>query len=163
MNEQLAVERIERATSRSFEDVIAVFETLTSDLTDGVFERELAAAKDVEDFERRMSGYLAESGFMRLQLVDHGALQELYGSSLTARLYALGNPLFARMMMAQDPAVGLNLPVRILIWQAPSGEVRLAYDRPSSLMGKIDTPRVLGPAQKLDEKIGALVRQVMGV
>jgi homoserine O-acetyltransferase/O-succinyltransferase len=71
MGEQFTVEHVEYATSRQFEQVIAAFEAVTGDISEGRFERQLAASKDVEDFERRIHGYEAESG-LRAKFPNYG-------------------------------------------------------------------------------------------
>ncbi len=55
------------------------------------------------------------------------------GVQAKIRSYIIGNPLIAQTMIAHDPGLGLNVPIRVLIYQTQSGEVRLAYDLPSSL------------------------------
>lgn len=162
MGELSTVEHVEYATSQPFEQVIAAFEAVTGDISGGRFEEELAASKDVEDFERRIHGYEAESGFMRFMMLDHGAWSSLYGAPFKSRLYILGNPLIARTMMKHDLAVGLNVPVRVLIYQAPAGETKLGYDLPSSLMSRLDNAEVTAAARKLDAKLAALAERVMG-
>jgi uncharacterized protein (DUF302 family) len=162
MREQFTVEHVEYATSQPFEQVIAAFEASTGDISGGRFERELAASKDVEDFERRIHGYEAESGFMGFLMLDHGAWSSLYGAPFKSRLYILGNPLIARTMMKHDLAVGLNVPVRVLIYLAPAGETKLGYDLPSSLMSRLDNAEVTAAARKLDAKLAALAERVMG-
>ena len=162
MGEQFTVEHVEYATSQPFEQVIAAFEAATGDISGGRFERELAASKDVEDFERRIHGYEAESGFMRFLMLDHGAWSALYGAPRKSRLYTLGNPLIAHTMMKHDLAVGLNVPVRVLIHEAAAGETKLGYDLPSSLMSRLDNAEVTAAARKLDAKLAALVERVLG-
>ncbi len=55
------------------------------------------------------------------------------------------------------------MPVRVLIYEAPSGEVRLGYDLPSSLMSRLDNAEVTAAARKLDAKLAALAERVTGV
>jgi uncharacterized protein (DUF302 family) len=162
MGERFTVEHVEYATSQPFEQVTAAFEAATGDISGGRFEQELAASKDVEDFERRIHGYEADSGFMRFLMLDHGAWSALYGAPFRSRQYVLGNPLIARTMMKHDLAVGLNVPVRVLIYEASGGQVRLGYDLPSSLMSRLDNPEVTAAARKLDAKLAALAERVMG-
>jgi uncharacterized protein (DUF302 family) len=163
MDAPFTVEHLDYVTSQPFEQVIVAFEAATGDISGGRFEQELAASKDVEDFERRIHGYEADSGFMRFLMLDHGAWSGLYGTPIKSRLYILGNPLIAHTMMMHDLAVGLNVPVRVLIYEAPSGEVRLGYDVPSSLMSRLDNAEVTAAARKLDAKLAALAERVTGV
>jgi uncharacterized protein (DUF302 family) len=162
MNERFTAEHVEYRTSRPFEQVIAAFEAATGDISGDRFERELAASESVQDFERRIRGYEAESGFMRFLMLDHGAWSALYGAPAKSRLYTLGNPLIAHTMMKHDLAVGLNVPVRVLIHETTPGEVRLGYDLPSSLMSRLQSAEVTAAARKLDAKLAALAEQVTG-
>jgi uncharacterized protein (DUF302 family) len=66
-------------------------------------------------------------------------------------------------MITHDPGVGLNVPIRVLIFQPASGEVRLAYDLPSSLMSRLNNDGVSAAAIKLDAKLRALAVLATGV
>src|ERR1700679_224777 len=129
-----SVEHIEHRSQRSFEEVVAAFEGTTGEIENGAVGEELAASKDRDDFEQRIRGHEGDSGFMRFQMLDHGAWLALYGDHAKCRLYILGNPLIARTMLKHDLRVGLNVPVRLIIYETTAGETRIAYDRPSSLM-----------------------------
>jgi uncharacterized protein (DUF302 family) len=78
------------------------------------------------------------------------------------RSYIIGNPLVARTMIAYDPGVGLNVPIRVVIFETAAGEVRLAYDLPSSLMSRLKNEDVTAAALKLDEKLRALAELASG-
>ena len=68
-------------------------------------------------------------------------------------------PLIARTIIKHDLGVGLNEPIRLMIYEhAASGTVRLAYDFPSSLMSRLDTESVAAAARKL----GALAERATG-
>ncbi len=161
MSGPFTVEHVVYAAARPFEAVIAAFEAVTGDIT-GRFEQELAASADVPDFERRIGAYEGESGFMRFLTLDHGAWSALYGEPFKSRQYTLGNPLIAHTMMKHDLRVGLNVPVRVLIYETAAGEVRFEYDRPSTLLSHLGNPEVTAAAEKLDAKLAALAEQVTG-
>jgi Domain of unknown function DUF302 len=81
------------------------------------------------DFEARMHTHEGTSGFMRFHTIDHGAWLAALGSSGKARMYTIGNPLIARTMIKHDLGVGLNVPVRIAVYEEPSsGKVRVTYN-----------------------------------
>src|SRR5262245_13063294 len=107
------------SSSQSFEEVVAAFEAAVGSVEGGGFERELGAARDPSDFEARLRSREGSSGFMRFQTIDHGAwLSALgIGAGAKARLYTIGNPLIARTMITHDLGVGLNVPVRVLIYE----------------------------------------------
>jgi uncharacterized protein (DUF302 family) len=100
---------------------------------------------------------------MRFLTVDHGAWLVRIGLNAKARMYTIGNPLIAQTMLEHDIAAGLNVPVRLMIYEdAVSGTTRLAYDLPSSLMSGLQNEKVAGAAKKLDAKLIALAIHATG-
>ncbi|MFH1558068.1 MAG: DUF302 domain-containing protein, partial [Pseudomonadota bacterium] len=93
---------------------------------------------------------------------DHGAWMARVGVDAKIRSYIIGNPLVARTMITHDPGVGLNVPIRVVIFQTASGEVRLAYDLPSSLMSRLHNDQVSAAALKLDAKLRSLAELATG-
>lgn len=61
-----------------------------------------------------------------------------------------------------DLAVGLNVPVRVLIHETPAGEVRFEYDKPSNPMSHLGDAEITAAAEKLDAKLAALAEQATG-
>jgi len=86
-----------------------------------------------------------------------------YGATARARMYTIGNPLIAQTMLRYSIAGGLNVPIRLLIYEdKPSGTTCFAYDLPSSLMSVLENPAIMEAARKLDAKLLALAKLVTG-
>jgi uncharacterized protein (DUF302 family) len=155
--DSFTVEHHEHVSQRSFDDVVAAFEAELGSVEGGeIIPREVAAATSPADFETRIKAYEGRSGFMRFLTNDHGTWMSRVGVQAKIRSYIIGNPLIAQTMMRHDPGVGLNVPIRVLIFQTPSGEVRLGYDLPSSLMSRLHHDDVSAAALKLDAELRAL-------
>ena len=78
-------------------------------------------------------------------------------------MYTIGNPLIAQTMLKHDTAAGLNVPVRLMIYDdAASRTTRLVYDLPSSFMSGLKNTKVTVAAQKLDAKLIALAIDATG-
>jgi uncharacterized protein (DUF302 family) len=100
---------------------------------------------------------------MRFLTVDHGAWMARVGLNAKARMYTIGNPLIARTMLEHDTAAGLNVPVRLMIYEdAVSRTTRLAYDLLSSLMSGLQNKKVASAAKELDAKLIALAVHATG-
>jgi uncharacterized protein (DUF302 family) len=160
MRDDFSVRHIEYVSAHSFERTIERLEAITGELDSASFVKELRASGSVEDFERHMHTHESASGFMRFLMLDHGAWLGLYGITKKCRAYTLGNPLIAVTMLKHDIRVGLNVPVRLMVYETKSGEVRLGYDLPSSLMSQLHNPDVTAAAEKLDAKLASLAEQV---
>ena len=153
----------EHVSSRPFEEVVNAFESAVGSVEDIGFPALLAAAESAEEFETSVQSREATSGFMRFLTVDHGAWLALIGLSAKARMYTIGNPLIARTMLEHDVAAGLNVPVRLMIYEdAVNRTTRLTYDLPSLLMSGLQNEKVTAAAKKLDAKLIALAIHATG-
>jgi uncharacterized protein (DUF302 family) len=163
MRTTFTVHHNEHVSSRSFEEVVNAFESAVGSVEDTGFPALLAATKNAEEFETSVHSREGTSGFMRFLTVDHGAWLARVGLNARARMYTIGNPLIARTMLEHDIAAGLNVPVRLMIYDdAVSRTTRLAYDLPSSLMSGLQNEKVAAAAKKLDAKLIALAIHATG-
>ena len=163
MRTTFTVHHNEHVSSRSFEEVVSVFESAVGSVEDTGFPAILASTKSAEEFEREIKSREGTSGFMRFLTVDHSAWLSRIGLNGKARMYTIGNPLIARTMLEHDIAAGLNVPVRLMIFEdALSRTTQLAYDLPSSLMSGLQNKKLAAAAKKLDAKLIALAVRATG-
>jgi uncharacterized protein (DUF302 family) len=150
------VQHYEHATDRSFEEVVSAFEAATGSVEKGELNAAIQEAKSLSEFEAKVGSFEGESGFMRFMTADHAGWLRHFGVKTKARTYTLGNPLIAWTMMKYDLSAGLNVPIRLMIYENSSNKVRLVYDLPSSLMSCLGNEELLAAAGKLDEKLRLL-------
>src|SRR5258705_616063 len=163
MRTMFTVHHNEHVSSRSFEEVVNAFESAVGSVEDTGFAVLVASTKSAEEFESQVKSRESTSGFMRFLIVDHGAWMTRVGLKAKARMYTIGNPLIARTMLEHDIAAGLNVPVRLMIYEdAASRTTRLAYDLPSSLMSGLQNEKVSLAAKNLDAKLIALAVHATG-
>ncbi len=68
--------------------------------------------------------------------IDHAAAAREVGLELHPELVIVfGNPKVGTQLMLDDPQVGLDLPLRILVYER-GGQVTLAYHDPRELSGR---------------------------
>jgi uncharacterized protein (DUF302 family) len=156
IQDDFTVRHIEFVSTHPFDVTIERFEAMTGEFDSATFVKELKASGSIEDFETHMHAHESSSGFMRFLGLDHGAWLRLYAINEKCRTYTLGNPLIAVTMLKHDIRVGLNVPVRLIIHETKTDEVRLGYDQPSSLMSQLRNSQVTAAAEKLDAKLAAL-------
>jgi len=143
MRTTFTVNHNEHVSSRSFDEVVNALESAVGSVEDTGFSALLASAKSAEEFETSVHSRESTSGFMRFLTVDHGPWLARIGLNAKARMYTIGNPLIARTMLEHDIAAGLNVPVRLMIYEdAASRTTRLAYDLPSSLMSGLQNEKL---------------------
>jgi uncharacterized protein (DUF302 family) len=163
MIKSTSVEHREHLSDRSFQEILATFMEVTGSVEEG-YAKVAADATDVESFERIFAARESTSGFMRFAVIDHGKwLTDIYNIPSKAVMVVLGNPLIAITMLRHDRGVGLNVPVRISIYEDVDGRTRVSYDLPSTLMESLENDEVTAAARKLDAKLIALATQISGV
>jgi uncharacterized protein (DUF302 family) len=163
MRTTFAVHHNEHVSSRSFEEAVSAFESAVGSVEDTGFPALLAETKTAEELETRVQSREGTSGFMRFLTVDHGTWLARIGLNATARMYTIGNSLIARTMLEHDIAAGLNVPVRLMIYEEPASRTtRLSYDLPSSLMNGLQNEKLTAAAKKLDAKLIALAVHAIG-
>jgi hypothetical protein len=162
MRDESTLIHCEHVSARLFDQVVAAFEAAVGRADGNIFRQAVEASTGPQDFEARMWALEGPSELMLILALDHGAWMSRIDLKARAKLYIVGNPLIARTMIEHDIGVGLNVPVRVLIYEDRDGACRLAYDLPSSLMGRLKNARVTAAAKRLDEKLAALAETATG-
>jgi uncharacterized protein (DUF302 family) len=87
------------------------------------FEATLASLKDA----------IAQRGLTLFAQIDHAGAARQAGLELAdEQVLVFGNPRAGTALMQSDPRVGIELPLRMLVWQAGE-QVMLGYLDPRSL------------------------------
>jgi uncharacterized protein (DUF302 family) len=163
MRDESVLIHCEHESERTFDEVVTAFEKAVGVIDGRAFQKVVATSTNETDFETHVRSFEGPSGFMRFLDIDHGVWLTRIGLRARCKLYILGNPLIARTMLKHDIGVGLNVPVRVMIYEdQKTGRTRLAYDLPSSLMGRLGNKHVTAAARDLDEKLAGLARNVTG-
>jgi uncharacterized protein (DUF302 family) len=163
VKKSFAGEYVEYLSDLPFEKVIEAFETATGSVEAGGFRKIAARAQGLTDFERLIREEEKTSGFMRFLTVDHGAwMKDFEGGTTQAKMYTIGNPLIARTMLRHEMAAGLNVPVRVHIFEDREKKVHFGYHLPSSLMAVYGNAEVMKACEMLDAKLERLALAVTG-
>jgi uncharacterized protein (DUF302 family) len=164
MTMKMDVDYVELAGDLSFEAVVEAFEKATGSVEGPGYKQAVEAAKTTEEFEEIIRKQESTSGFMRFLTLDHGAwMKKFEGGTAKAKMYTIGNPLIARTMLRHEMAAGLNVPVRVIIFQDGEKKTRLGYHVPSSLMAVYGNAAMMAACADLDAKLERLAKMVMGV
>jgi uncharacterized protein (DUF302 family) len=71
--------------------------------------------------------------------IDHAAgAAEVGEEMLPTQLLMFGNPAIGTNLMTSQRTVGVDLPIKVLIWEEPDGKVWIAYNDPAYLAERHD-------------------------
>ncbi len=85
----------------------------------------------------RLENLLQQKGMTIFARVDHAAGAKKVGKTLRpTELLIFGNPQGGTPFMECGQTVGIDLPLKALVWQDPSGQVWLGYNDPAFLAAR---------------------------
>lgn len=114
---------------------------------------ELAASGDAGEVEVRLREALEAHGLQLFARIDHAAGARQADVELDANvLLIFGNARVGTPLMQADPRVGIELPLRMLIWQDPDG-THVGYLDPRELADRY----ALGGHQETLERQAAVL------
>jgi len=162
LTQQYTVIHHEQLCRRPYEEVVAAFEAAVGDGDDGKFLNGLNAVSNVTDWEALCKRFFGPSGFVHILSFDHGHWLKFYGVDAKVKQYTYGNPLLAYTMVKHDVAATFQVPFRVLIYEHANGDVRIAFDLPSSLVAHLNNEEIDGNARQIDKKVLAFMAQLAG-
>ena len=113
------------------------------------------------DTMSRLEAAVKERGFTVFARIDHAAGAAKAGLSLRpTELLIFGNPKGGTPFMECAQSVGIDLPLKALVWEDASGAVWLGYNDPAFIAqrhGVADCPVVT----KMDKALASIVQDVV--
>jgi uncharacterized protein (DUF302 family) len=98
---------------------------------------DLVTKKSAHDLARtveRLEAAIKSRGAAIVAKVDHAAAAKANGLDLRPTLVVIfGNPKLGTPLMQSVQAAGLDLPLKVLVWQDAAGTVQVSYWAPSAL------------------------------
>ena len=105
----------------------------------------------------RLADAIESRGLTVFARIDHAAAAREAGLELADEQVVLfGNPRAGTPLMQDDPRIGVELPLRILIWADATG-VLLGYREPRELGGPYD---IAAEQQPILEQMATLLAQL---
>jgi uncharacterized protein (DUF302 family) len=119
----------------------------------------LASAHGTLETIGRLKAVLDDKGIQVFAHIDHSAGAQQAGLSLRAtHLLVFGNPKAGTPLMQSQQTIGLDLPLRVLIWEDADGKVWLTYHRVRALARRHHVSGADDTVARLDDALAALVR-----
>jgi len=95
------------------------------------------STNSVQETMDRLEAIVVEKEFKVLARIDHAALAESVEMNLApTEVLIFGKPALGTTLMQKNPMIGLDLPLKVVVYQDASGAVWLAYTRPEVLVAQ---------------------------
>jgi uncharacterized protein (DUF302 family) len=91
----------------------------------------------VEDTLNKLEMIVTGKGFSVVARVNHAKAAESTGQQLKpTEVLIFGNPKVGTALMKSNPAIGLDLPIKVLVWENDEGVVTIAYNDPAWMVSR---------------------------
>ena len=103
----------------------------------------VACNHPVAETADHLEALLKSKGMKIFARIDQAAEAKAVGLSMRPMvLLIFGNPAAGTPLMIQHPSLGMDLPLKALVWESGDGEVWLSYNSPEFLQQRhgLETP-----------------------
>ena len=112
--------------------LILVLSTAAAGADDGLVK--ILSAHSVQTTMNSLENLVRNKGLTVFARIDHAAGATKVGEEmLPTQLLIFGNPAIGTKLMTSKRSVGIDLPIKVLIWEEPDGKVWIAYNDPAYL------------------------------
>jgi uncharacterized protein (DUF302 family) len=114
----------------------------------------VTSANDVKTTTDKLEKILTDKGITIFARVDHAAGADSVGQKLRpTTLLIFGNPKLGTPLMQKDQKMGLDLPLKALVFEGEDGKTYIAYNDPAYLSKRYGVGE---PAKVFETMTGAL-------
>jgi uncharacterized protein (DUF302 family) len=118
------------------------------------------SSQSVEETVDRLKRFIAERGFTVFRVIDHrGTAKEVGVQMPDSKLVMFGNPTKGAAVMLAAPLAGLDLPLKVLVWEDGDGVVSVSYNSPGFMAERLQIEGdLLGPFVALESIVEAVIQ-----
>ena len=121
----------------------------------------LPAQGSVADAWARLEAAVAARGLTVFARIDFAADAAAVGLELRpTRLLVFGNPLAGTPLLEVAPTVGIDLPLKVLIWEAADGSATVGYNSPAWIGARHAVPGELRARLQPVEELAAIAAAI---
>ena len=89
------------------------------------------SGKSVAETVDRLKDVIEARSFTLFRIIDHSGTAERVGVAMPdSKLVMFGNPTKGAAVMSALPLAGLDLPLKVLVWEDGKGVVSVSYNAP---------------------------------
>ena len=116
------------------------------------------SAHDHAETMRRLTASVQEHGLTIFAHIDHAAGAREAGPELPEeQVPVFGNPKAGTALMRDDPRIGIELPLRVLVWADDQG-VAVGYEDPRALADRFAVSAHASTLDAMAQLLAALAR-----
>jgi len=113
------------------------------------------SANSVKETVDKLETIVSGKGFTVVARVNHAKAAENNGLSLRpTEVLIFGNPKVGTKLMSSNQAIGLDLPIKVLVWEDEKGVVSISYSDPAWMVSRYGISDREGVVKKMTGALG---------
>jgi uncharacterized protein (DUF302 family) len=118
------------------------------------------SGKSVAETVDRLKRLIEDRGFTVFRVIDHSSTAERVGVQMPdSKLVMFGKPTVGAAVMVAAPLAGLDLPLKVLVWEDGNGAVSVSYNSPAFLAERY---HIEGAQRAPFDAVESIVEAVLG-
>ena len=118
------------------------------------------SGKSVAETVDRLKHLIEDRGFTVFRVIDHSGTAKRVGVQMPdSKLIMFGKPTVGAGVMLAAPTAGLDLPLKVLVWEDGNGAVSVSYNSPAFLA---ERHHIEGPLRAPFDAVESIVEAVLG-
>ena len=118
------------------------------------------SGKSVAETVDRLKHLIEDRGFTVFRVIDHSVTAERVGVQMPdSKLVMFGKPTVGAAVMVAAPLAGLDLPLKVLVWEDENRVVSVSYNSPAFLAERY---HIEGAQRAPFDAVESIVEAVLG-
>jgi uncharacterized protein (DUF302 family) len=115
------------------------------------------SAQGFETTVKQLETALQSRGFMIVARADHQNMLRMVGANVKgSRTIEFGKPDMMKSSLPAHPEMGLEMPLRVYVWERADGKTVLSYHQPSAIFGAYGQPDLKMMGEMMDGMLDQL-------
>lgn len=109
------------------------------------------STRSFKDTLKKLETALKAEGMMIVAKIDHRNMLSMVGAKIGgATTVEFGKPDMGKMLLPMNPAIGVEMPAKIYVYEAPGGEVFVSYRKVGAQYASYGSPEVAKAGEMMD-------------
>ena len=108
----------------------------------------------------RLETAIKKRGAMIVATIDHQNMLRMVGASIGgSKTIEFGKPDMMKMLLPDNPEIGVDMPLKIYVYERGDGKTLLSYRKPSSAFASYGKEMLTNAGQMMDMMLAEIVAE----
>ncbi len=108
----------------------------------------------------RVETAIKKRGAMIVATIDHQNMLRMVGASIRgSKTIEFGKPDMMKMLLPDHPEIGMEMPLKIYVYERPDGKTVLSYRKPSAAFGTYGKEALTDAGQMMDMMLAEIAEE----